>query len=314
MNGMSMPNARVTSHVSAAMTSHSGNDHRNAIVSARGSRATAKPPLKVLCQLRRAASRHARAAARARSRTTARRCARDATPAPTSRPSARPPPAPRAPPRPRSAAQQRRRQRGRVGEAPHEDREQRQHGDQVEHALHDDRRKVGRRAEAFLTGEQIRAQQIAGPGRQQRQRRKSDHRRAECRAEPRGADRREQVLPADRARPRTSTTTSEQRRRTSSSMPRAAAPASTHQRDSRGSGTTRTGQSPEAIRATVRTSSNVVDRGWTSSAYHNISGSIARRPVVLRTVAGRRSVPVRCRASLKDISRCRSHAPCSTHV
>ena len=47
VNGMTMLNAIVTSHASAAIASHSGNDQNSASASARGSRATANPLLKV---------------------------------------------------------------------------------------------------------------------------------------------------------------------------------------------------------------------------------------------------------------------------
>jgi hypothetical protein len=49
------------------------------------------------------------------------------------------------------------------------DGQQREHGNQIEHALHDDRRHRGRRGEAFTPREQIRTQHIAHTRRQNRQ-------------------------------------------------------------------------------------------------------------------------------------------------
>ena len=95
-------------------------------------------------------------------------------------------------------AKQRRRQRRRIGDAPDIQRQQREHGDQVEHALHDDGRERRRYLQPFLPRQQIRPQHVAGAGRQHAERRKPDDRRPERGSEPRRPDRVKQVLPPPR--------------------------------------------------------------------------------------------------------------------
>ena len=302
-NGMSMPNARVTSHASAAMASQSGNDQRNADRQrarlARHGEAAAERAAPAAPS----ASRQRAAAARAPRRDDQRADPlRDASPAPTSPPSARPRRRAATPPRPRSGAADAGGSVDASDESPDVDRQQHQHGDQVEHALHDDRRERRRRAEA-LPG----ARADTGAARRRRAPAAAPsaanpmtvvRNAVRNRVGPIGA---QQVLPADRPHPvrqhhRRQNAADEQVRRAR------AAPAPTRRRGSRDGGTTRTGQSPEAKPATVR-------RLHPGEPQYI---RLARReqPVLLRTVAGLACIPVRCRASSRT-SRCRSLLPSS---
>ena len=93
------------------------------------------------------------------------------------------------------------RQRAVAGETPDVNRQQREHRDQVEHALHDHGRDRRRIDEPFRRARRYGRQHIANACRQDRQRGESNHGRAKHRAERRPADRREQMLPADRTGP-----------------------------------------------------------------------------------------------------------------
>ena len=81
----------------------------------------------------------------------------------------------------------------------HEEREQQQHDQQVEQPLEDDRGERGRGAELFAPGQHVRANDLSGPGRQQEARGEPDHGRAKRGAEPGLSERRQQILPAQRA-------------------------------------------------------------------------------------------------------------------
>ena len=89
VNGISMPNACVTSHACGAIASHSGNDQSSAMARSRGSRATAKPLAERARQRPPAYAPRVRQQ-RDRPRATSRRSAPDAWRASTSRPSAPP--------------------------------------------------------------------------------------------------------------------------------------------------------------------------------------------------------------------------------
>jgi len=69
----------------------------------------------------------------------------------------------------------------------------------VEHAFHHDRRERRRRTQAFLPGEQIGTQHVAGTRRQHTERGEADDRRTERGSEARRSDRVQQELPAIRA-------------------------------------------------------------------------------------------------------------------
>ena len=176
------------------MASQSGNDHAMANTSARGSRVTAKPVLNVVAS---PPSRSATACGSTRVRG-------EHEPADSlgmrgehphqGHQHGAPPPAIAADtsmPRSRPGDMD-----DRVGHAPDVQRQEGHHGDEIQHALHDDGRERGRDHQPFLPGQQIRPQHVTSARRQHPESGEPDDGRPECRSKPRRSDRLEQVLPA----------------------------------------------------------------------------------------------------------------------
>ena len=119
--------------------------------------------------------------------------------------------------------------------ADQERRQQRQHRDQVEHALDDDRGERGGRAQPFAPRQQIRPDHLAGARRQHRRGRKADDRRAKRHAEPRRA----RAAPAGTCQRSARTTNVDARqhqRQQQQVQPRRASPTPTPDRDRRSEG------------------------------------------------------------------------------
>ena len=221
-NGSVMPNAVVTAHTSAAPRNHTGIEYARARKNCPGLLATLRPTPKcaTAVAMRRpsptgsARVHHAVSAARrsgwaAMAHTTTTSVPRDGR---------------RHAGRRLDGPQGARRHRRGVREAEDVDRQQRQHRDEVEDALHHDGRKGRGDAVPLLAGQQIGPQHVPGTRGQHAERGEPDDRGAEGRSEARMPERLQQHLPSDGPRPERGGHQHERRGAVSRGRPRAPPP------------------------------------------------------------------------------------------